>query len=317
MDQLNKFDDISLTNSYNKLSYRNDFNNHIVSVLDFAFENTGSEVLKDKELKFSKSLYWECINSIYENNPIIRNEEEKEDNRLFEQRLYVNIIEKLDGFFDEKDDLLLESIDFTISNYTDNINYGEKLDFNPWSYSNKIFTEDNLLYTFTDNKDEYKHLLKHKKKESEISKYLTIGVLGKGQRKDYAQSYIKDIYALRTLFLDMLENNKHNSSNPLKLYDIIKQFRDLGISKEDLTDSNIKYWIIKPLKNRVKIGSNKHGYFIIQTEDDLYESYRSHLKNFVGFFNTLEKHKRHSISTFLALGDDKFREHNNLLKQKK
>ncbi|MDQ6470131.1 hypothetical protein RB619_05710 [Flavobacterium sp. LHD-80] len=313
MEQLNIFEDISLTNSYNKLSYRNDFNNHIVSVLDFALENTGSEVLKNKDLKFSKGLYWECLNSIYENNPIIRNEEEKEQNRLFEQSLYLNIITKLDGYFDEDDDLLLESIDFTISNYTDDLNYGQRLDFNPWSYSNKIFTEDNLLYTFTDNKDEYKHLLKHKKKESELSKYLTIGVLGKGQRKDYAQSYIKDIYALRTLFLNLLEENKHDSDNPIKFYNIIKQFRDLGISKTDLTDGNIKYWIVKPLKNSVKIGSNKNGYFAILTEADLYESYKSHYSNFIGFHKTLEKHKKHSISTFLSL-DEKFNKHNNFLK---
>ncbi len=313
MEQLHTFEDILLTNSYNKSTYRNDFNNHIVSVLDYALENTGAEVLKNKDLKFSKGLYWECLNSIYENNPIIRNEVEKEQNRLFEQGLYINIINKLDGYFDPNDYLLLETIDFTISNYTDNLNYGQKLDFNPWSYSNKIFTEDNLLYTFTDNKDEYKHLLKHKKKESELSKYLTIGVLGKGLRKDYAQSYIKDIYALRTLFLNILDENNHDSTKPIKITEIIKQFRDLEISKTDLSDSNIKYWIVKPLKNRTKIGSNKNGYFIIRTEEDLQESYKSHYNNFVGFYKTLERHKELAIHEFLAFGND-FNNHNNLLK---
>jgi hypothetical protein len=69
MEQLHTFNEILLTDSYNKLSYRDDFNNHIVSVLDFAFENTDSEVLKNKDLKFSNDLYWECLNCIYDKNP--------------------------------------------------------------------------------------------------------------------------------------------------------------------------------------------------------------------------------------------------------
>lgn len=313
MEHLNNFNDISLTDSYNKLSYKNDFNNHIVSVLDFAFEYTGSEVFSNKDLKFSRTLYWECLNTIYEKHPIIRNEEEQEQNRLFEQNLYIGIIEKLEKFFNEKDDLLLEAIDFTVSNYSDCINYGQKIDFNPWVYSNKIFLEDNLLYTFTDNKDEYSHLLKNKKKESELSKYLTIGVLGKGHREDYAQQYIKDVYALRTLLLSLMDENNNDCTKPLKINEIIKQFRDLGVSVTDLSDSNIKYWIVKPLKNRTKIGSNKNGYFVIRSSEDLAESYESHLKNFIGFYNTLEKHKALAIHEFLDF-DTHFNKHKDLLK---
>lgn len=314
MEHLNNFNDISLTDSYNKLSYKNDFNNHIVSVLDFAFEYTGSEVFGNKDLKFSRTLYWECLNTIYEKHPIIRNEEEQEENRLFEQNLYINIIEKLEDFFDEKDDLLLEAIDFTVSNYSDWINYQKKLDFNPWTYSNKIFLEDNLLYTFTDNKDEYSHLLKNKKKESELSKYLTIGVLGKGHRKDYAQQYIKDVYALRTLLLNLMDENNNDCTKPIKIGEIIKLFRDLGVSVTDLSDSNIKYWIVRPLKYRTKIGSNKNGYFIIRSLNDLAESYKSHYKNFLGFHNTLERHKLRAIHEFSDESIN-YNKHNDLLKR--
>lgn len=313
MDQLNTFNDILLTEKYTQLSYKNDFSNHIVSVLDFAYENSGSEVFNDKELKFSRPLYWECLNTIYEKHPIVRTEEESEQNRLFEQKLYINIIEKLGDFFDEKEDLLLESIDFTISNYMDNINYSSKLDHNPWNYSNKIFTEDNLLYTFTDNKDEYSHLLKKEKKESEVSRYLTIGVLGKGHKKGYAQSYIKDVYALRKLFLNLLDENNHDCRKPIKISEIIKQFRDLGVSLTDLSDSNIIYWIVKPLKNRTKIGSNKNGYFLIRSSEDLAESYKSHLKNFIGFYKTLQKHKDLAVQEFLDFDAD-FNKHNDLFK---
>ncbi len=312
MENIFTFDDIILTDSYRKSDYKNNLNDHIVSVLDFASDNTESNVLKDRNLKFSKPLYWECLNTIYERFPIKTDESEKEKNRVFEQNLYIHIISKLGGFFDANNELLLETIDFTISNYVDNLNYGKNLEINPWSFTNEILMDGNLLYSFTDNKDEYKHLLKNNKKESELSKYLTIGVLGKGYRKDYIQSYIKDIYALRTLFLNLLDENNHDSQNPLKITDIIIQFRDLDISKNDLTDSNIKNWIVKPLKKNIKIGSNKNGYFIIRTEEDLQESYKSHYNNFIGFYKTLEKHKKLSLSSFLAFGDE-FNKHNKIL----
>jgi hypothetical protein len=298
MTSIQTFKDIALTESYNKLSYKNDINNHIVAVLDIALENTQSSVLTDQEFKFSKRLYWECLSNIYERNPISRTEEQKEEDRILEQKLYINLINKLDKYFDENDEVLLETIDFTISNFIDNINYSNLLPINPWFHTDKIFIENQLLYTFTDNRDEYNHLLKTNKQESELSKYATIGVLGKGHRKDYAQSYIKDIYALRTLLINLLDENNFDSRKPITITKIIRHFRDLGIPKTDLSDSNIKYWIVKPLKDSIKIGSNKNGYFIIRSEEDLSESYKSHFKNFVGFYKTLEKHKFRSIREF-------------------
>ncbi|WP_310556085.1 hypothetical protein [Flavobacterium sp.] len=307
-----RFEDVILTDSYRTSSFKNNLNDHIVSVLDFAAENTNSTVFKDQSLKFSKSLYWECLSVIYEKNPIVIEDSLKEANRILEQNLYIDVIKKLGDFFDPNDELLLETIDFTISNYIDNLNYKKVLETNPWSFTNDILMNDNLLYSFTDNLDEYKNLLNNNKKESESSKYLTIGVLGKGSRKDYSQSSIKDIYALRTLFLNLLDEKNHNCENPIKINDIIKKFRDLGISKDDLSDSNIKYWIVKPLKEKVKIGSNKNGYFIIRNENDLFESYLSHYNNFIGFYKTLERHKKQS-SLFTEF-DNQFNMHDGFLK---
>ncbi|MCS3868782.1 hypothetical protein J3D55_001698 [Chryseobacterium ginsenosidimutans] len=312
MTKLQEFNEITLTDSYNKLSYKNDINNHIISVLDIALENTESEILKAQDFKFSKRLYWECISIIYENNPIIRTEEEKENDRVIEQNLYRQVINKLDTFFDKNDQVLLETMDFTISNFIDNRHYSDKLSINPWNFTDKIFIENNLLYSFTDNRDEYDHLLKNKRKESELSRYATIGVLGKGHRKDYAQSYIKDIYALRTLFLNLLDENNYDSRKPIKINEIFKQFRDLGILKTDLSDSNIRYWIVKPLKDSIKIGSNKNGFFIIRNEEDLNESYKSHYRNFIGFYKTLEKHKRKSSQEF-ENSDTNLNKHNDFL----
>ena len=55
-----KFEGIKLTDSYRMISsYKNNLNDHIVSVLDYAAENTNSTIFKDVNLKFTKSLYWE------------------------------------------------------------------------------------------------------------------------------------------------------------------------------------------------------------------------------------------------------------------
>lgn len=311
MENLLTFDDITLTDSYRASSYKNNLSDHIFSVLDYANENSNSVVFNNPNLKFSKALYWSSLTLFYEKNPIVQSDEQKENERLLEQKLYTVLIDSLGKFFDPNDKLLLETLDFTVSNYVDYHNYKEKLDtLNPWSLTNDILINDHLLYSFTDYRDDYKIL---NKKESELSKYLTIGVLGKGHRNDYAHSYIKDIYGLRALFINLLDDLNHNCYHPIKINQIIKKFRDLNISKEDLSDSNIKNWIVKPLKRSIKIGSNKNGYFLIKTEEDLHESYVSHFNNFKGFFKTLDKHQRISKS-FKELEND-FNLHREILKK--
>ncbi len=308
----NFFSDIELTSNYKRLSYKNNLNDHIVSVLDLASENSNSKIFQDKNLKFSKSLYWECLSVIYEKNPIQKTDIEKETNRILEQKLYIDVINKLGEFFNPNDELLLETIDFTISNYIDNLNYKNILEnCNPWSFTNDILINENLLYSITDNNENYYQLKNHK--ESELSKNLTIGVIAKGHKKEYSHSYIRDIYALRKLFLNLLDEENYDSLRPLKINNIIKSFRKLNISENDLTDGNIKNWIVKPLKKSIKIGSNKNGYFIIRNEDDLYESYISHFNNFNGFYKTLEKHQK--ISKSFDSVTDEFNLHNEILKK--
>lgn len=287
-------EDITLTDSYKSLSYKSNLNDHIISVLDFASANSDSNVFNDIKLKFSKSLYWSSLSVFYEKNPLNFTDLQRENNRVLEQELYKEVINKLGRFFNPNDKLLLETIDFTVSNYIDNFNYNKILEIsNPWSFSNDIFIKDHLLYSFTDNKDDYSNLIK---RESELSKNLTIGVLAKGCKKDYQHSFIRDIYALRKLLLNLLDDSNYDSKKPIKINDIVKKFRTLGILENELTDGNIKNWIVKPLKKFIKIGSNKNGYFIIRNEDDLYDSYISHLNNFKGFYKTLERHQKISKS---------------------
>lgn len=302
---------VILTESYQGLSYKNNLNDHIVSVLDYASDNVDTKVLRSKDLKFSKQLYWECLDTIYQKNPIEIDKVTKEQNKRLKNQMYRSIITNLGEFFRIEDELLVETIDFTISNYMDNCKYGSLLGANnPFLFSNNIFIDNKLLYTFTDNKDEYSHLFKINKKESEVSKDLTIGVLGKGHRKGYSHAYIKDIYALRNLLLNLLDEQNHDSRKPLKINDLFKNFRDLGISDAELTNSNIKNWIVQPLKRFTKLGSNKDGYFLIRTEEDLYESYKSHHTNYLGFYKTLQRHKK--FAETLAYENHDFNKHNDL-----
>lgn len=267
---------IVLTDNYKGLSYRNSLNDHIVSVLDVAAEKLDNNVLKDTNLVFSKRLYNECLATIYENNIIQIDSQQKAEFKAIKKVLYSTFIEKLGNFFDINDNVLIETIDFTVCNYMDWFKYKDTLHINPWTYSNNILTEGHLLYSFTDNIDDYRHLLKKNIKESELTRQLTIGVLAKGNRKDYAQSYVKDIYGLRNLLLNLLGDKNHDRNDPLRIKDIISEFRKMGVSKIDLSDNHIKSWIVYPLKKFAKLGSNKTGYFIIRNEEDLYESYMSH-----------------------------------------
>lgn len=293
-------ENIELTKSYKGSSYKSMLGNHLTSVLDLVLGDSCEFQTSDKNFKFSNRLYWECVEQIHDKyfDMIQLKVSDESENELFSQKinLYETIIDRLGVFYNDTDLLLMKSIDFTVNNYFDNILYREILsEENPWSYCDKIFTENHLLYSFSDNKDEYSEILRNRNKESELSKDLTIGVLRKGARTDFGVGYIKDNFALRKLFLEILDERNHNSYNPIKLNEIYNLFRNtLCISLEDLPDNGIKYWILKPLKNITKIGSNKEGYFIIRDENDLHVSYWSHYQNYLGFFQTLEKHRKYS-----------------------
>ena len=307
---MTQFDDIELSTTYRGSSYKTMLGDHLTSVLDLVFDEVDENQTVDKNFKFSTRLYWECIEQIHDKN--FNTISEEIEDKLSTQKLvlYKKILSKLGIYFREDDVLLSRSIDFTVNNYFENIIFTEVLpEINPWKYCDKIFTESHLLYSFSDNKDEYKGMLRQNYKESELSKELTIGVLRKGARSEFGIGYIKDNFAIRKLFLDILDEKNHNSKKPIKIIDIFELFRiDLGISVEDLSDNNISNWILKPLKKITKVGSNKEGYFIIRDEDDLYRSYWSHYKNYLGFYDTLERHRKYSEKLNTS-NDFRFKEH--------
>ncbi len=287
----NLLTNIELATSYTSKSYKRLLGDHLTSVLDYALSDHEQNKIT---LKFSNDLYWECINKIHESyyNQISNKLTSETEDLLFENKrtLTKSIIRSLGTFYDKNDINLVKSIDFTVNNHFDNTVFNSiNIELNPWQNCDKIFTDSHLLYSFSEDKDEYKKLLRGR--ESELSKDATIGVLRKGAKYDFGVGYIRDSYKLRRVFLDILDEENRNHTKPIKKNDIFKLFRDrLSIPNEDLSNNNIFNWIIKPLKDNIKIGSNKGGYFIINSPEDLLHSYDSHYHNYLGYFNTLNKH---------------------------
>ncbi|NBA74621.1 hypothetical protein GOQ04_03640 [Emticicia sp. ODNR4P] len=304
--------DVQLATSYTSKKYKKLLGDHLTGILD---ESLASPEYSKMTIRFSNELYWECVEKIHEkfHDTISEYFTEEEDDRLFEEKtiLTKRIIANLGSFYDKSNDLI-KSIDFTVNNHANNYIFSKLKEHvkinNLWDSCDKVFTDHGLLYLFSEDKDTYRNLLKHQ--ESDLSKEATIGVLRKGAKKDFGISYIRDSYQLRKTFLDILEDEKHNFENPIKKEDIFKLFREkLAIPADDLTNQNISNWIIKPLKNGIRIGSNKEGYFLIKTFDDLLHSYDSHYNNYIGFYNTLNRYEKIAETLFGESNITEFQKH--------
>lgn len=201
------------------------------------------------------------------------------------------MIDQLGEYFSFNDSYLMRSLGFTVSNYVDNLKYKDILkEYNPFKLSNEVLSQKGLIYMFSDYLDE-SVIKKNYKGESELVRDLQIGVISKCKKEELSIRYIKDNFGYRTILLNILKDEGRNRLNPIKKMDIIEKLRIMGVKELDLTDNEIINWIIKPLKNSLKLGSNKLGYFVIIDEEDLHASYMSHYQNYLGFRTTLEKHK--------------------------
>lgn len=295
---------ISLGDSYKNINIKKYLGDHVTSVFDYVSNVIENKDILNHETKFSERLYWECIGQVYMNNDY----DSDIDYFEIENILYNKLISELGGFFDRKDKYLCKSIDFTVSNYIDNIKYRDSLgEFNPFSYNIDLLNERKVLYTFTEDLDDLKKYFKISK-ESIETKNLNIGIIGKCKKDKPLLNYMKDNFGLRNLLLNVLKDKNSYSNNPVTYTDIIKIFRIRGIEESVLSDNDIRNWIIIPLKKLLYIGSNTAGYFLINTEEDLLNSYQSHYKTYRGYFKTLERHK--DIAYNLGFSIEEFDLHN-------
>ncbi len=291
-------DNFEFSESYRAKAYVRNFNSHMDSLMETCSVLHALPINEDQKFKFTNSVYWECEALVLEKLDDVTDQSIIDALANLEDRLYSTLIDNLGTFYRNGNvSWINKMLDMTINN----ILLGVKFEYfsqsknyqNPWTDAIDILLENHLIYTFSDDVYELKDLgLKIDSKESTLVSDKLIGVAGKGYKKEFATGYFRDLTALRNTLYNLLESGSNNSSNPLKREKIVEEVRSLGITDNELTDSNIQNWLINPLKRSNRIGSNKDGYFAIKDAQDLLTSYNSHLENFMGFYRTLERHKR-------------------------
>ena len=277
---------LHLTDSYRSKLYTKNFNSHLDSLIQTSIDLMANEnnVFKRNNITITNSLYWQAEAYILENLDDVEEEDVLGELDDLEDILYNKIIKSLGKNYD-KSSMLNRMIDLSVHNvlmYTKFHFFSKNKGYNnPWDFAKNMLFDNSVIHTFSDNIEEfYDYGLKLNDKESEITKYNRIGILGKGNRKDYTTGYVRDLVSIRNTLYNILEEEGYNSSKPIKINNIFEKVRSLGINENELSDSNIKNWLISPLKRNNKVGSCREGYFVINSCKDLEVSYISHLENF-------------------------------------
>lgn len=291
------FENINLAENYRNKGYERNFSEHINSLVETSFTLNSGSIFSGNDFKLTNDLYWRTEGYILDQLDDISNDDpllDELDN--IEDYLQETIKSKLGKFYDNSF-MLRKMIDISVHNFLTNLKFEHFTradEFkNPWDSAKNILFENNLIHTFSDEITDFKSYgLKLNDKESSISKASFIGILGKGYQRNFATGYVRDLVALREALYQDLEDKSHTSSKPIKAEQIIDKIRHFGIQTDELSDSQIRSFIIWPLKYNNRLGSNKEGYFVIKDYGDLHISYTSHFENFKGFYRTLERHRK-------------------------
>lgn len=297
-DAINKFGEVHLTNDYRIKRYRSYFQKHLTTLFDVSnviVDNQGS-IFNDTSLVLTDRIYHQTEGFVIENLDDVDDINIEEDLENLEDFLYSKIKNSLGQHYDKNSIELLKMIDRTVHSAILSVkfNYFSKNEefVNPWESESEIFLDNKVLHLFTTNKEEVDDFVEVNLNESEEISDKKIWILAKGQRSDYTSGYVRDLLGLRNTILAILDECANSYRNPIKTQAIILKLRQMGISQDEYSDSNIKNWLITPLKRNNRIGSSKDGYFMLNTCDDIAFSYSSHLENLKGYFRTLESHRR-------------------------
>lgn len=314
------FSNIELTDSYVAKRYTKKFHSHLAGLVEASLNFTTSEnpILKKKDIFISDDLYWQIEADVLENIDHVSDESILLQLDDLEDSIREGIIRSLGSFYRSSDLDLGKIIDYSVTksvlaikfnfmSNTDNIN-------NPWEESKEILTDSKILHSFSNDLNYLKDLgvdIKLRKKDSEVISKHTIGVISKGKRDTYSGGYVRDLLGLRNTVIDIFEEHNSTSANPLKLEKIVELLHSMGV--DELSDNEIKSWLIYPLKLMSKIGSNREGYFLLSDCGDILSSYDSHYENLRGYLRTLERHRVLATQKGCEL-DERFNRHKNLFK---
>lgn len=293
-----EIDALELTEDYRSKVFAKNFNSHLNSLVDTSVLLSGDNhsVFSSKDIEITNSFYWQTEAFVLEKLDDVNDEQIINELDDLENILYDKIISLLGRNYD-KSSTLNKMIDNTVQKTLLSIkfNYFSKNDdfINPWIDAKKILFENSVIHDFYTDIEEFVSLgFNNNRNESELTRYKKIGVLGKGNRDKFNFGTVRDLIGLRNTVIDLLEEKSSDGKNPIKTEILISELRRMGINENELTDSNIINWLISPLKRSNKIGSCKEGYFLMSTCSDVIISYKSHLENLKGYYNTLENHRK-------------------------
>lgn len=284
-----------LTDSYRGKGFAKNFSSHVNGLFDLINEINSSDKMIE-EVELTDRAYFEMESHVFEKLNLDLNEEIEDEIDIIEESLYENINNELK--LPQTDIRVEKMIDNTVASCLNWLRF-ELLPtsneyINPWLDASNILIENNMLYLFSSNthylKNEYDIDLANKN-ESEEVRLKKVGIVGKGNRDDFTYGSYRDILALRATVYNLIDDKAPTSENPIIADKIIEEIRLMGIPEYELTDANIKTWLIYPLKRASKIGSCREGYFILKDCGDIIRSYESHLNQFKGYLNTLNRHK--------------------------
>ena len=312
------FNGLELTDNYRSKSSKKKFNTHLDDLVNTAIVLNNNEkfVLKDPSFQLDIHAYWEIESYILEKTDTSTDQDETILDNL-EDYLRDTFKKSLGQYYDnspELADVMNFSTDQTIlSCRFDNIkdNYKYK---NPWESCKSIIYQNALLFNFHTDLD---YLMSFGKsqinpKESKEIANQRLGLVTKGRRKKFNTILFRDIFGLRNTVLNHITEKAPDSSQPITKKDLINILRKQGISELEISNNQVYSWLIRPLKSQGSIGSNKGGYFRINTCNDLLQTYNSHLENFKGYLRTLETYN--ALATRKGCNSSDFEQHLNLFK---
>jgi hypothetical protein len=300
----NECSSIRLTEKYLGKQYKNHFNDHLISLTEVSLmlNDDPNFILKKPRLKMTERLYYEIEGYVLEKLDDVEQEEDLVKIDELKTKTSDKVRQELGRFY--RDDSEINSIiDYSVEGFVLSTKFELMSNpnnlINPWGPSKNILLKDNILHKFSTDMDYISDMgtkKQNSENQSEILKNTKIGVIGKGKKDGFTTAILNDMSGMRNLILNLMESLAPNSGSPINANRIVVELRKAGVTELDMTDSQIRAWLIYPLKRMSKIGSNKEGYFLFENCNDIEVSYFSHFENFKGFMNTLENHRNYALS---------------------
>lgn len=304
---------LNLTDTYRNKQFTKNFDKHISSLVDTTVKLAGERetVLSNTNFAITDQAYWDMEAYVLEKLDDVNNPNDLQALNNLEDFLYSKVIESLGNSFDNSSRLKL-MIDNSVHDFLLSVKFklfsNANEFFNPWEDAKNILLDNQVLFTFSTDKDKLNALgFNVRSDDSESIADKKINLVAKGRRSDYTYGYVRDLLALRNTVIEILDEYNSNDGNAMKTEEIIRRLRRMNLHETELSDSNIKNWLISPLKRYNRIGSHKEGYFLLKNCNDVAASYDSHFENFKGFFRTLENHRR--LAAKFGCEDQRFEQH--------